>query len=331
MTRKSNLKNVLVIILTLLIAGGTVFGAIMFANRKPDETPDTDSTTEQPSTPSIEMDHQTGETIPELDEGNEVFLDDNLVMQLVRLETGVPKTDDNGNFVIDSDGDLVYTDGDEDAVNGILDRLITLVNHFAEKEYSLDANRQVQRFYFEYRNYFADIPVTDMCDRIASCIPASGSDPELLSAKAEEVFGFNRGDGYAFVFNSIPVSDISVQFCNIKPNGVELSDESESLCLYLECRNPDDDGYERNLEAWLHQIISIMKASEYTDDAVHMAQLLYAGSLCDAEYRSDWSDALLRCIGDGKSSFDALEEAVMHEFGVCIDYNALLIDYYAKG
>lgn len=133
------------------------------------------------------------------------------------------------------------------------------------------------------------------------------------------------------MFNSIPVSDISVQFCNIKPNGVELSDESESLCLYLECRNPDDDGYERNLEAWLHQIISIMKASEYTDDAVHMAQLLYAGSLCDAEYRSDWSDALLRCIGDGKSSFDALEEAVMHEFGVCIDYNALLIDYYAKG
>ena len=57
-------------------------------------------------------------------------------------------------------------------------------------------------------------------------------------------------------------------------------------------------------------------------------EAIYAGSIADAEYRSDWAEALIRCMSIEDMTFDNFKLAVDKEFGVCIDYNAPLFDYF---
>ena len=94
------------------------------------------------------------------------------------------------------------------------------------------------------------------------------------------------------------------------------------------CATIGYDGYERNLEAWLHHVVKAVSESELDDESVIVAQLLYAGSIADAEYRSDWAEALVRCMAIENMTFDNFKLAVDKEFGVCIDYNQPLFDYF---
>ena len=64
------------------------------------------------------------------------------------------------------------------------------------------------------------------------------------------------------------------------------------------------------------------------EETAIVAQILYAGSLADAEYRSGWDQALVRCLTISDWIFDNLKLAVQNEFGVCIDYNLPLIEYF---
>jgi hypothetical protein len=59
-----------------------------------------------------------------------------------------------------------------------------------------------------------------------------------------------------------------------------------------------------------------------------VAQMLYAGSIADAEYLSDWSEALLRCFEIEAFTYDNFKLAVEQEFGVSIDHNQALIEYF---
>jgi hypothetical protein len=68
----------------------------------------------------------------------------------------------------------------------------------------------------------------------------------------------------------------------------------------------------------------------YNDETVTLAQILFAGSLADAEYRSDWDEALIRCFSIEDMSYDNFKIAVENEFGVCTDYNVPLIDYFGE-
>lgn len=52
-------------------------------------------------------------------------------------------------------------------------------------------------------------------------------------------------------------------------------------------------------------------------------------SLADAEYRSDWDEAIIRCFTIEDMSYDNFKLAVESEFGVCTDYNVPLMDYFA--
>ena len=301
--------------------------------KEPVQTDPTETTAPNGDTIVIEPDyrfeHTIGDPVIEFDEGNEVFLDMSLVPYLERMEFGTPAVDKNGNYYFDVDGDIEYNADEEKHIEGVLDNLITLINHFAKEEYSIEASHQIQRFYVTYYDRFLETKYEDLVANIAKCFPKEGADPEVLPETIREVFGFNRGDAFAFVFNPIEVAPIKVQFCNVLPSDIVLTEAEESLCIYQNWRNPEDDGYERNLEGWLHNVIHVVSEQGYDDEAVTLAQILYAGSLADAEYRSDWDEALIRCLTIENMTYDNFKLAVESEFGVCTDYNVPLMDYFA--
>ena len=102
----------------------------------------------------------------------------------------------------------------------------------------------------------------------------------------------------------------------------------ESLCIYDSWYNEEDDGYERNLEAWLHNVIKVTREANLSEEKIIVAQIVYAGSVADAEYRSDWADALVKCLSIEDWSYDNLKLAVEAEFGVCLDNNVSIQEYF---
>ena len=326
---------ILVICIGLVVAL-TIGLFFIFKGDDENETAPTDTAiTAEPSAdnpfdiePSYKFDHITGDTVVEFDEGNEVYLDTSLVAYLERLEFGVPATDADGNYYFDADGDIVYDMSTEKHIEGVLNNLITLINDFASKGYSMEASHQVQRFYVKNYNKFLETKYEDLVANIERCIPQGGADAEAVADTILEVFGFNSGDECAYLFQPFRVAEIKVLFCDVLPTDTVLTDDEELLCIYDDWRNSDDDGYERNLEGWLHNIIRTATDAGLDEETAIVAQILYAGSLADAEYHSDWDEVLIRCVTVEDWSFDNLKLAVQDEFGVCIDYNLPLIEYF---
>ena len=92
--------------------------------------------------------------------------------------------------------------------------------------------------------------------------------------------------------------------------------------------NAEDDGYERNLENWLHRIVGELHSVGYGEKELIEAQLLYYGSLADLSYRSDLIDAIRTCIPqDREIGFDELKENVDQVFSVDLSENILLFEY----
>ena len=271
--------------------------------------------------PDYLFEHVTGGTVVDFDEGCEVFLDMSLLPYLERLENGVPATDEDGNYYLNADGKIVYDTSTEKHVEGVLDNLITLINHFAGEEYSMEASHQIQRFYVQYYDRFHDTSFDDLVAGLAMCFPKGGADAETLAETVLEVFGIAGGDDFASVFKTLEVAEIRVDFSNVKPQEVELSADDEALCIYDDVKNPEDSGYERNLESWLHNVISVCKEASLDDERIQVAQLVYVGSLADAAYRADWDDTLIRCLSVENWTFDDLKLAVETEFGVSLDGN----------
>ena len=282
------------------------------------------------SEPTQESDTQLNDTEPfyKLEAGNEVFLDSTVADRLERMRRGVPVMDELGNYMLDDSDNLVYEGEDEKGAERVGSRLSFLINHFAEKAYSMVAHHQVQRLYFEYHERWQSVPLVTLCDQLSRCIPAGGTDAVMLTKQASEVFGIQRGDQFLFVFDPVVISQRQVAFCDVKPPALALEENSEALCIYEVEKSEWDDGYERNLEGWLHQVIARGKNGGLTDDQIQMAQLLYLGSLADAEYRSDWSSALVNCLTTDHLTYDVLKLSVMDAFGVCIDYNTPLRQYF---
>lgn len=278
--------------------------------------------------PDFSFEHTTGDAVVDFDEGCEYFLDESLLAYLDRLETGVPATDEAGNYYLNADGKIVYDDSTEKHVEGVLDNLIVLINHFAREEYSINANHEIQRFYVQYYDRFLDTSFDDLTAGLAVCFPKGGADPETLHESVLAEFGFVSGDDFASVFKPLEVAEIRVEFYNVKPNAVENPDQWADVCIYDEIKNPEDSGYERNLEGWLYNVISACKKASLDEERTHLAQLIYAGSLADAEYRTDWAEALIGCLSLEDWTFDALKLAVEAEFGVCLDGNVPVQNYF---
>ena len=335
-------KKWLVIAVSLLLVVSTGIGVvavIQFGDSTPN-TPAENETVEWTGSdellggelfgtePNFQFEHITGDAVVDFVDGFEYFLDESLLPYLERLEMGVPATDEAGNYYLNADGKIVYDDSTEKHVEGVLDNLITLINHFAREEYSINASHEIQRFYVQYYDRFLDTSFDDLTAGLAVCFPKGGADPETLPEAVLNEFGFVSGDDFASVFKPLEVAEIRVDFSNVKPHAVEKTDQWADVCIYDEVRNPEDSGYERNLEGWLYNVISACKKASLDEESIHLAQLIYAGSLADAEYRADWAEALVECLSSEDRTFDTLKLAVEAEFGVSLDGNVPVQNYF---
>ena len=133
-----NNRMLLPVIIIPLIVGLVVGLFFIFKadeEKEPVQTDPTETTAPNGDTiviaPDYRFEHTIGDPVIEFDEGNEVFLDMSLVPYLERMEFGTPAVDENGNYYFDVDGDIEYNADEEKHIEGVLDNLITLINHLS--------------------------------------------------------------------------------------------------------------------------------------------------------------------------------------------------------
>lgn len=326
------IAGAVILVLSIVIGGLAIFQG----NRSPEDPTDNgeaiegnENTDYSPSTgDDFYFEHYDGDSLIDFEAGNDVFLDESLVAYLSRMETGTPVLDENGNYSQDEYGELVYDKSREKDLDSVLDNLILLINHFASKGYSEEASHQIQRFYVMYYNRFGGASFNDLASKIERCFPKNGASPESLADSISNVFGFNRGDRFAFVFQPFEVAEINPLFCDVLPANVTLGEDLELYCIYEDWHSDENTEYERNLEGWLHNVIRVVDEAELAEEHIIVAEILFAGSLADAAYRSDWAEALVRCMTIEEMNYDGLRSVVQIEFGVDIQTNVPLQDYF---
>lgn len=180
-------KRAIVIIVCLILAILIVAGAAAMLNRnpsEPDETVEPGSVTVGQSDFPQETESDTTisgkPTAPvvDLEDGYEVYLDEEIIAEITYMEQK----------------------GEEDTVNEILDWIILLINRFAGNGYSPEAIRQVQRFYYLFRNEIMQEDFNTVCVRIEQCIPEEGANQDSFARTVEKAFGWESGNDYSYVF-----------------------------------------------------------------------------------------------------------------------------------
>jgi len=284
------------------------------------------SDTSVTTVPIIQLPVLKGNTT--LTEERAVLLDTGILAEIERLCTGTPKEDETGNFLTDEQGQLIYESNCDVDYSEMEENLSVIINHFADKGYTDTAILQIQRYYFHYARAFAKYQTENVLEKMERCFPADGTNPEDLTKQAKEVFGQIREDGFPFVFEApVAVSDIKVVFGAVKPWGnTTLSEEREALCIYDWLNSGCES--QRNLEGWLHKIINEMADYGYGEREMLLAQILYAGSLVEAEYRYDIMDALRACIPTEKeATVETWLRNVQSIFDVNLLDNVAFLDY----
>lgn len=337
-----NNKPLIIIAAIILVLSIGVTVALVVTNN--DDTPDTPDVTDEPIISDTPITPDDPIQIPvflgntELTEERAVLLDRGILSEIERLKTGVPKEDDEGNYLTDEHGILIYESSYVVDYPDMETNLAVIINHFADKGYTNEAIIQIQRYYFHFARTFTEYDTEELFEKIALCFPAEGTTPDELTLKAEEVFGQIRDDGFRFVFEEPDtIAEIQVVFCDVKPCGnTALTEDKEALCIFNEWYTENES--ERNLEGWLHKIINEMCDFGYGEKEIVIAQLLYAGSLSETEYRYDLIEAIRGCVSvEEEPTIEKLKLDVQATFDVNIEDNVALIDYlegatvYAKG
>ena len=263
-----------------------------------------------------------------LSKEREELLDKNIIAQIELMKRGYVKEDETGSYITDGNGRLIYEyTGTVDYTN-VEDNLRVIVNTFADMNYTAESIKQIQRYYFHYSTSFTEYAPQELIEKMKLCFPPEGTNSEKLTKNAEEVFGHIRDDGFPFAFEETEaVADRKIEFYNVKAWGnTELIASYSHLCVIKEWFV--GDSYDRNLEGWLHKIINEMSTNGYGEKDIIVAQLLYAGSLAQCEYRQDLMDGIYQCISvERERSIDELKEDVQRFFGVNIEDNIALIEY----
>ena len=190
-----NKKIVVTIICIVLVLASIAGVVIAIIPRNNDETIETEDIQKAEET-SYESDTSITETegrkeeltsppeghtpIPDLDEGNEMYLDMDVVEKLQAMEN----------------------EGKEYEVNLILDTMLLLINEFVDREYSALAICQVQRFYFEFFENIGDVEFDTLCDRLAECISSNGLNADEFARNACDKFGLNENTDFSYVYSA---------------------------------------------------------------------------------------------------------------------------------
>ena len=178
---KSN-KIVIFTIITIVAIALAVLFVTLYLTDKYGEAPaiSADAVTDtQNNTCAEESLDTTPKPIPELDEGNEIYLDSDVIARLTEME--------------------LY--GEEDLVNAILDGEMVLINSFVNKGYSLRAVRQAQRFYFHFYDDLKNENIESVVGKLTSCFTTEGVFEDSFSADAERLFGFAADSDYSYIFD----------------------------------------------------------------------------------------------------------------------------------
>ena len=328
------LNNKLLIIIAAIVLVISIGVTVTLVVINKDETSAPPSDTDEPIISDTPIIPDKPSQIPvflgntELSDERTALLDNGILAEIERLKTGVPKEDEEGNFLTDEHGILIYESSYVVDYPDMETNLAVIINHFADKGYSDNAIIQIQRYYFHFARSFARLSTDELFEKIALCIPAEGTNSEALTLKAEEVFGQIRDDGFRFVFEEPDkIADVKVIFCDVNAWGnTFLSEEREELCIYDVIYSENES--ERNLEGWLHKIVNEMCDFGYGEKDLVIAQLLYSGSLAETEYRHDLIEAIRMCIPSEKEpTIEELKVSVQKIFDVNIEDNVALMDY----
>lgn len=143
-----------------------------------DEITDSNTTSDNDETRQTLIEHEeTHSPIPDLNEGNEIYLDMDVVQKLSELEAS----------------------GREDEVNIILDTMLLLINEFVDKGYTKTAISQIQRFYFAYSDSMTNIDFADLCQKIENCIAKNGAVAGDFERKVGQNFGIDDTSYFEYI------------------------------------------------------------------------------------------------------------------------------------
>lgn len=140
------------------------------------DTTATEPPTEEITEPQTEP---TSHPVIDLDEGNEVYLDSNVVAALTEMEA----------------------EGEEDLVNAILDGEILLINHFVKEGYSQKAICQIQRFYYDFYDQLKAEQIETVIEKLTVCIPIEGAILDGFAQAVQAAFGWGAAFDFSYVID----------------------------------------------------------------------------------------------------------------------------------
>jgi hypothetical protein len=324
----------LIIPLVVALIVGLFF--IFRADEQKDPTPPDTTDTQQPNQSGEDTDEIISiEVIPaftgnaELSDERKAYINQGILSEIERTMAGVPVADENGSIVTDEAGSFIFEATTAFDFTNIENNLAIMINHFADKGYSFDSIQQIQRLYFHYSSNYSKYEIDELLDKLEACFPSNGTTPEALTEKAKEVFGHVREDGFPFVFEDTVVAEFSFYFCDVKPYfNEELTEEDEMICIFDIWHSEENAEYERNLELWCHKIVKELQKKNMDEETIIAAQILYAASLADTEYRATLIDDLVRCFADNAlNDIILLNDRAYEIFGVNIEDNVPLMEY----
>ena len=192
MKKKLN-KKIIISVICMILAPVILVGIVLaILPRKADDNADgteqvSDAydadTTQEPC--EEKADKSEGHTpIPDLDDGNEIYLDADVIDRLQQMENA----------------------GKEYEVNLILDTMLPLINEFIRREYTPLAICQIQRFYITFYESIGDIDHDLLCDKIGACVPSDGIAETEFPTKAFEQFGFDKNTDYSYIYSAEAVT-----------------------------------------------------------------------------------------------------------------------------
>ena len=144
-----NSPAIIMIIIILVIA--VIVGAVFLIKGLNDDKPPVDTGTsdtgdDRPTPDPIKP--IEGNTV--LSEEREVLLEKNIVSLIDQTTAKSPVVGEDGNYVTDKEGNLVYEDVVTVDYTNVKENLTVIVNAFADAGYPDEVIRYVQRFYFIY-------------------------------------------------------------------------------------------------------------------------------------------------------------------------------------
>lgn len=325
-----NSPAIIMIIIILVIA--VIVGAVFLIkglndDKSPVDTGTSDTVDDRPAPDPIKP--IEGNTV--LSEEREVLLEKNIISLIDQTTAKSPVVGEDGNYVTDKEGNLVYEDVEMIDYTNVKENLTVIVNAFADAGYPDEVIRYVQRFYFMYFTELNEYESNVLIEKLMNCFSKTGNTTDTVYDKALNIFGFERADKFAFVFEEMmPAGETTVLFFDVKPTfNVEWTDELENSCIYSIWHTEEsDEQYERNLEAYLHTIVSYLSDIEVSEFDIRLAQLLYCSYIADVEYTPDWLDTIIAIFDGGTPEYDSLRDALLSKFGFDIYSNQLISSYY---